>query len=280
MLRFSFPYPQSIMLFSLILIIWIFTGFMANHVSAAEPTSSATHEVSPSDTDLPDANYIIQRSSERYLDIHLATEVTMKVIRPTWQSELRFRLWALSDKYALVVISFPASDRGQAFLKRENNLWHWIPSINRTIRMSEALLSQSWMGSDFTLNDVLSNSSMADHYRAVLIGTDMVHDTPCYHIALHPHDDAPVVWSKVETWIAKDTFDQVKAVFFDEQGNMVQRMDAGGFISYNKRRMPEYIKMTPLTKNNHHTIMHFTWYDLDQNLDERFFSQQQMRRQH
>jgi uncharacterized membrane protein YjdF len=244
----------------------------------AESTSSGTYEVTPSGTVTPTADEIIKRSLERYNDINLITEVTMKVVRPSWQSEVGFNLWALSDDYALVVITSPAQDRGQAFLKRKSDLWHWIPSIDRTIRMSEALLSQSWMGSDFALNDVLRNNSMADHYHATLNGKETIDDFTCHHITLLPHNDAPVVWGKVETWIEKDTYDQIRAIFYDDQGNMVQQMDARGYNSHNKRRMPEFITMTPLLRQGHHTIMHFTRYDLNKKLDEGFFSHQQMRR--
>lgn len=266
------------------------TGFMSPPASAlagntlAKPGNRApqvsTRDAITTNNTITAANNIIKRSLERYNDIHLYTEVTMKVVRPAWQSEVAFRLWALSDNHALVVITAPARDRGQAFLKRESDLWHWIPSIDRTIRMSEALLSQSWMGSDFSLNDVLRNSSLADDYRATLNGNDTIDGIPCHHITLLPHDEAPVVWGMVETWIATGTYDQVKAIFYDDHGNMVQRMEAGGFNNHSGRRMPDFIRMTPLMQQGHHTIMHFTHYDLGQSLEEDFFSHQQMRRLH
>lgn len=279
------PSPIIVLMASLLL-----TGFIsplkstfARHTpTLTNITASAvnTPVIVFTDSATPAANEIIKRSLERYNDIHLFTEVTMKVVRPAWQSEVTFSLWALSDNYALVVINGPARDRGQAFLKRESDLWHWIPSIDRTIRMSDALLSQSWMGSDFSLNDVLRNSSLADDYHATINGNDTVDGIPCHHITLLPHDDAPVVWGMVETWIATGTYDQLKAIFYDDHGNMVQRMEAGGFNNHSGRRMPDFIRMTPLMQQGHHTIMHFTQYDMRQTLDEGFFSHQQMRRLH
>ena len=279
------PAPIVLLVTSLVLTVYVSppTNATAGHTPSTHDNTASpatTHEVATTGKTTPAANDIIQRSLERYKDIRLYTEVTMKVVRPAWQSEVDFRLWSLSDNYALVVITGPARDRGQAFLKRESDLWHWIPSIDRTIRMSDALLSQSWMGSDFSLNELLRNSSLADDYHATLNGNDTIDGIPCHHITLLPHDDAPVVWSMVETWIATGTYDQVKAVFYDDHGNMVQRMDAGGFNNHSGRRMPDFIRMTPLMQQGHHTIMHFTQYDMRQSLDEGFFSHQQMRRLH
>jgi uncharacterized membrane protein YjdF len=275
---------------SVLMVILMLTGLISPLTSTLTGNTPTINYIKTSTVNTPDiiftdsatpaANDIIKRSLERYNNIHLYTEVTMKVVRPAWQSEVTFSLWALSDNYALVVINGPARDRGQAFLKRESDLWHWIPSIDRTIRMSDALLSQSWMGSDFSLNDVLRNSSLADDYHATLNGNDTVDGIPCHHITLLPHNDAPVVWGMVETWIATGTYDQVKAIFYDDHGNMVQRMEAGGFNNHSGRRMPDYIRMTPLMQQGHHTIMRFTRYDLGKKLEEGFFSHQQMRRLH
>lgn len=231
----------------------------------------------PAPNPAANATLIIERSLERYKAITFHAEVTMLVQRPGWESEVKFKLWTAGDDYGMVVITAPARDRGQSFLKRHDDLWHWIPSVEKTVRMSGALLSQSWMGSDFSLDDMIRNRSLADHYVARYLQRDTIGGIACHQIELLPNDGAPVVWGRVVTWISEQHNDQVKAGFYDERGNLVQVMEAKEFKNYGGRRMPSQIRMTPMAREGHQTTLQFVTYDFNMSLEEDFFSLQQLR---
>lgn len=224
------------------------------------------------------ARDIMKRSVERYDMDNMYSEVQMEVVRPNWQSELRFKAWLMPESHALVLITAPPRDSGQAFLKRENDLWHRIPSVDRTIKMSSALLSQEWMGSDFSLDDLIRNKSLVSDYTAMLSGEEIIRDILCYTIILTPKPGLPVIWGQVRAWIAKDTYDQLRIGYYDDEGQLIQLMDAYDFREVENRRMPFRIEMVPLLHQGRKTIVKVNAYAFDLQLDEDFFSLQNMLR--
>ena len=104
----------------------------------------------------------------------LYSEVTMTIVRPTWTREVGIKNWTKGEKYSLILITSPAKDKGQAFLKREKDLWNWMPSIDRMVKMSSSVMGQSWMGSDFTNDDMTKHSSKIEDYTHDLNGTEEV----------------------------------------------------------------------------------------------------------
>jgi putative membrane protein len=115
---------------------------------------------------------ILEKAFKRYEANSIYTEMTMKVVRPKWESELRFKAWTKSPQYALVLITEPARESGQTFLKRGGELWHYLPNIEKTVKLSAGLMTSSWMGSDFSIDDVLQNLSFVTDYVSSMIGQD------------------------------------------------------------------------------------------------------------
>jgi uncharacterized membrane protein YjdF/outer membrane lipoprotein-sorting protein len=224
------------------------------------------------------ADAIVRRSVERYNMDNMYSEVHMEVVRPNWKSELRFKAWLKPESHALVLITAPQRDSGQAFLKRDNDLWHWIPSVDKTIKMSSALLSQEWMGSDFSLDDLIRNTSLASDYTASLAGEETIRDIPCFTIILTPKPGMPVVWGKVRAWIAKDTFDQLRIAYYDDGDQLIQVMDAFDFQEVEERRMPFRIEMVPVIHTGRKTTVRVYGYSFDLAIDDDFFSLQNMLR--
>lgn len=225
-----------------------------------------------------DSDIILEKAFQRYDANDMYTVMSMEVVRPQWNSEISFLAWTKTDYLALVAITGPARERGQSFLKRGGELWHYIPTIERTVKMSGVLLAQSWMGSDFSIEDVLQTRSFASHYTSRLIGQKMLDGNPCYHIELTPKPGTAVVWGKVHAWITTAGYNQIRVEFFDQQGLLVQVMEASEFKSWQGRSLPSHIQMTPLAKPGNKTILHVNQYVFDQDLDDGFFSLQQMRK--
>lgn len=151
----------------------------------------------------PDAGQIIQKTTERYSRNALYSELSIEVIRPGWVNQLGVRAWARGDTYALIVITSPSRDRGNTFLKRGDNLWHWIPNIDKTVKMSAAMLGLPWMGTDLSINDLFNNHFDPSEYTLQLLPDEVIRDTECYVIELTPKDDVPIVWNHIRVWVSR-----------------------------------------------------------------------------
>jgi hypothetical protein len=107
---------------------------------------------------------IIRRMEDNMRGDASYTEMTMEVVRPRYTREISMRSWTLGDDFALINITAPARDEGTGFLKRGNDIWNYVPNIDRTIKMPPSMMSQSWMGSDFTNDDLVQGTSRVDDF--------------------------------------------------------------------------------------------------------------------
>ena len=140
------------------------------------------------------------------------------------------------------------------------------------------MMGQSWMGSDFTNDDLIKMNSLVADYTHKLLGEESVNDINCFKIELIPKPESPVVWGKVIIWIAKEEYYQMRAEYFDEDMDLVNYMVASEIKQFNDRKLPAHLEMIPVNKKGHKTIMTTKTYNFNLGLEDSFFSQQEMKR--
>ncbi|KKM24199.1 hypothetical protein LCGC14_1607460, partial [marine sediment metagenome] len=186
--------------------------------------------------------------------------------------------WTKGDDYALILITAPARDKGIAFLKREKEMWNWQPSIERTIKLPPSMMSQSWMGSDFSNDDLVRETSTINDYDHKIIGNEVIEGRDCYKIEMKPHEDVAVVWDKTFIWIDKKDYLELKLEFYDEDGYLVSTMEASKIKLMGGKLLTTHLEMTPADKEGHKTIMEYQLVEFDKNVAESFFTIQSMKR--
>ncbi len=222
---------------------------------------------------------IVQRADERLRGVHSSiAEVKMTIIRPTWKREMQLKTWSKGTEYALILVTAPARDKGTAFLKRGDEIWNWQPSIDRVIKLPPSMMGQSWMGSDFTHDDLVRESSIVKDFTHHLLGKEVVNSRLCYKIELRPKPDAAVVWGKVVLWIDVQDFVQMKAEFYDEDGWLVNTMITTKVGEMGGRVIPIVMEMIPADKPGHKTMLEQLHIEFDKPIPDSFFSIQNMKR--
>ena len=139
-------------------------------------------------------------------------------------------------------------------------------------------MGQSWMGSDFTNDDMVRESSIVNDYTHELVSRERVREFDCYKLILTPKEDAAVVWGKVVSWISTTDFVEIKAEFYDEDGDLVNTFNGYDVKTYGKRKLASRMEVIPADKPNQKTVMTVEKYDFDIMLEDSFFSQQNMQR--
>ena len=226
-------------------------------------------------TDIKD---VVRRADEKFRGSSSIGEFTMTIQRPSWERTISMKNWTLGTEFSLILITAPAKEKGQVFLKRENEMWNWVPSINRMIKIPPSMMMQSWMGSDFTNDDLVKESSLVKDYEHRLLGEEKLEGYDCYKIELIPKEEAAVVWGKIFMWISKDELLWLKAEFFDEDGELVNTEILTDIKQMDDRIIPTRLEMIPADEEGHKTIMTFDEIDFDVPLEESFFSIQNMKR--
>ncbi|MFP4448833.1 MAG: outer membrane lipoprotein-sorting protein [Bacteroidales bacterium] len=206
------------------------------------------------------------------------SRMTMKIVRPSWERTIKMKSWIKGRDFALTLITSPANERGQTFLKRENDMWHWMPSIDRLIKLPPSMMSEGWMGSDYTNDDILKESSIVVDYNHKVIGEENVNGTTCYQIELIPKEDAAVVWGKVLKWISKEHFLQMKSEYYDEDGELVRTEIAEETKKMDDRYVPTYVEILPADEDDKKTVLILEDIQFNRDIPDDFFSQQNMKR--
>ncbi len=202
----------------------------------------------------------------------------MTIIRPEWERTLEFKNWTMGTDYALTLITAPARDKGQSFLKRGSEMWSWNPTINRMIKLPPSMMSQGWMGSDYTNDDILNESSVVEDYTHEITGEDEIEGRLCYRIKMTAREDAPVIWGHQIRWIDKEDYLFMKAELYDEDGYLVRTELGKNIKTMDGRLIPSVLELIPEDEEGYKTIVQIEEIEFNIAIEDSFFSQQNLKR--
>jgi outer membrane lipoprotein-sorting protein len=204
------------------------------------------------------------------------SEMTMQTVRPRYTREISLKAWSMSEEYQLVYITEPARDKGTAFLKRGKEMWNYVPSIDRTVKMPPSMMSQSWMGSDFSNDDMVQGISIVDDYTHKLLRSETIGKHDCYVIEMIPNPDTPVAFSKVIQWVSKEHYLPVKVENYDDRNVLASTINFSEIKKFGSKNFPTIMELIPADKKGHKTVLTTHKMDLNIKLETSFFSMQNL----
>jgi outer membrane lipoprotein-sorting protein len=183
-----------------------------------------------------------------------ASESTVEMIvhRPTWERSMQMDAWTRGTSESLIRLTAPAKDAGNGTLKKGKEMWTYNPKVNRVLKLPPALMSQSWMGSDFSNNDLAKSDSIINDYTHTLKGTETQDGHTVYIIASTPKPNAPVVWG-LQVLKIRDDDVILSEEFFDEDLKSVKHMTAHEIQMMGGRMFPKVWKMQETDKEGQYT---------------------------
>jgi outer membrane lipoprotein-sorting protein len=176
-------------------------------------------------------------------------EMTIKTRR--WTRTMKMKSWDNRlTKKSFAEILAPKKDAGNRFLmiQSEKLMWHYNPDIGKEMKIHPSMMLQSWMGSDFTNDDIVKESSILDDYTHVLDGKKNVDGEECYVITMTPKPNAAVVWGKLIYYARASDCLPVKQEFYDQHGKLKKTMSCSSFKKMHDRVIPTVMKMVTFKK--------------------------------
>jgi len=226
-----------------------------------------------------DAKEIVRKADEKWNGEKSSQgTMTMTIVRPTWERTIQFKIWTLEKDYSMTLITSPAKEKGQAFLKRETEMWNWMPSISRMIKLPPSMMANGWMGSDYTNDDILKESSIVVDFTHKVVGSETIDGWDCWKIEMLPNEDAAVVWGKIIKWISKDEYLMMKSEYYDEDEYLVKTEFGTDVKTMDGRKITSRIEIIPADKDNQKTVVVIDDIKFNVPLNDSFFSQQNMKR--
>jgi len=224
------------------------------------------------------AKDIIAKADEKNRGVSSKGVMSMTIVRPSWERTIEMKNWSKGTDNFMIYITAPAKEKGQVFLKVGKEMWNYVPTISRMIKIPPSMMMQSWMGSDFTNDDLVKQSSIVVDYDHVLLGQEEIRGQNCYIIELTPLPDAPVVWGKIKSWVTVDGYNVWKNEYFDEDGFLQNIENAYDIKQMGDRSIPTKFEMIPADEEGKKTIMHIHDVQYNIEINDNFFSKQNMKK--
>ncbi len=226
------------------------------------------------DASEPDVQDVIDRLDRLYRSEASYAEVEMAIVTPNWERTLRMQMWTEGMQKTLITILSPKKEKGIATLRIGTEMWNYFPKINKVMKVPPSMMMGLWMGSDFTNDDVVKESSLIRDYECELEdpGRDDV-----YRIALTPRQDTPTVWGKIVYTVRRADLIPLEEVFYDEDGEPMRAMIFWDVKTLGGRSLPAVLEMVPLNKEGHKTVIRYLDARFDADLGTDVFTLRKLR---
>ena len=175
------------------------------------------------DTGSRDAKDIVRDALNHWRGTSSQGAMTMTIHRPDWERTMSMESWTQGEKRSLVRVTAPRKDRGNGTLMDGNKMWSFSPKINRVIKVPSSMMSQSWMGSDFSNKDISRADDIVEQYDHTLLSETEIDGHTVYEVQSIPHEDAAVVWGKEVLVVRSDNL-LIEHRFYDQDGELVKML--------------------------------------------------------
>jgi hypothetical protein len=197
--------------------------------------------------DVSNAGLVVKDAIEYWRDQSSIAQATMTIHRPDFERVMSLRSWTKGRDQSLILFTGPAKDAGNASLMLSDQMWSYSPKIRRTIKIPPSMVHQSWMGSDFSYNDLSKADDIIDNYTHTVVGHEQDGGQEVLIIDSIPHDDAPVVWGREQLKIRADKI-ILEHSYFDQSGTLIKRMRATQVVPVGGKLYAKTIRMENLEK--------------------------------
>jgi outer membrane lipoprotein-sorting protein len=217
-----------------------------------------------------DLDAVVKHFEDLYRAESSISEAEFTITKPRRTKSMSLRIWTKGEEKALIVIQSPPREKGMATLKVEKNLWNYMPRIKRTIRIPPSMMLSSWMGSDFTNDDLVKESSYRKDYDYRLVGRS--DDPPGWLVSFEAKPGVVGLWDRFELVVSEDGKIPIEAKYYDRKGRFSRLLRWDTIREFDGKPIPSHLVLIPQDKEGHKTEMTYLEIDFDADLPETTFS--------
>ncbi|MFW6140274.1 MAG: outer membrane lipoprotein-sorting protein [Acidobacteriota bacterium] len=223
-----------------------------------------------------DARDIVEKIDELYRSDSSKALMEMEIVTPHWQRTLKMRVWSEGMDKTFIRILEPKKERGMGTLRVENEMWNYLPKTNKVIKIPPSMMMSSYMGSDFTNNDLVREYTFTEDYDFNFTQVDNPEPDIIY-VKCIPHQGLPIVWGHIILAVRSSDYLPVWQKYYDEKGELVREMFFKDIRQFEDRRIPSVMELIPTTKQGHKTVMRYMEVNFDLQIEESIFTLRNLR---
>ena len=218
-----------------------------------------------------DAKALVKEAIDYYRGAASISKVVMTIHRPDWERTMTIDAWTKGMRDSLFFISAPAKDKGNGTLKKGREMWTYNPKVNRVIKLPPSMMSQAWMGSDFSNNDLAKSDSVIDDYDHAVESIKESDGHKVYVIRSLPKPAAPVVWGMQRLYLRDDRI-LLREEFFDEDRQLVKAMTGSDIRMLGGKLFPRIWRMQKADVREEYTQLEYRELKFLKDLPDRLFT--------
>ena len=223
------------------------------------------------------AREIVKKVDELYRADTSEALVEMEIVTPHWQRTLKMRVWSQGMDKTFIRILEPKKERGVATLRIGNEMWNFLPKTNKVMKIPPSMMMSSWMGSDFTNDDLVKEFTFLESYDFEIFSIDNPKEGELY-ITCTPKKGLPIVWGYIIVAVKEEDYIPLWQKFHDEKGKLMREMIFKDIKTFGDRKIPSVLELTPKTKEGHKTVLKYLEARFDIPLDDETFTLRNLRK--
>ena len=225
----------------------------------------------------PDVEEIIKHIDQLYRSKTSHADMEMHIVTPHYERTLKMLIWTKGTNRTFIRIAAPKKEQGVATLRIGNEMWNYLPKVNKTMKISPSMMMGSWMGSDFTNDDLVKESSMLDDYTYELITPEDASPDLLY-VQLIPKEDSSIVWGKIIAAVRASDYIPVWQHFYDEKDKLMRVLNFKEVKTFGRKTIPSVMEMIPQNKEGHKTVVRWLAATFDSNVDDKIFTRRNLQK--
>ena len=214
-----------------------------------------------------DGAALLKKMDELFRSKSSSATMKMQIITPNWQRSLTMQSWTLGMDDTFIRVLSPKKDRGVATLKKGKEMWNFFPKINKVIKVPPSMMMGSWMGSDFTNDDLVREVSLVEEYHV-----EKHNDGDNYRLILLPKKNTVTVWGKIEIVVNQQSLLPLEQSYFNEKGDKVRTMLFSDIRDFSGKKMPAIMTMMPLNKTGYKTVVEYVEAEFNLEIGDNIFT--------
>lgn len=224
------------------------------------------------------AKEVVRRCDDLLRGEQSYCKLTMTVVRQKWSRTVAMEAWTRGTEESFIRVLAPPKEQGVTFLKKGREAWQYAPAIDRVVKIPPSMMLQSWLGSDFTNDDVVRADSLVVDYDHAFAGEPEEDGVAYWVVAARPKPAAPVVWGRVELKIRKADFIPARVDYYDEDGELVKYYETADYAEVEGRRLALRATMHDRSRPGNRTELRYAELTFRPDLPADEFTVQNLRR--
>jgi outer membrane lipoprotein-sorting protein len=221
-----------------------------------------------------DLQALVRKVEEQYMGLSSKSRMEMSVRSEHWQRSLVMDAWSLGRDHFLIRIIAPSKERDVTTLKADNEVWNYLPKVDRVIKVPPSMMGGAWMGSHITNDDLVKANKIDEDYSFKLLEETAGH----LLIECIPRPDAAVVWGKITYEILLPSEVPGTVAYYDEEMVKVREMIFDEVQQVGERIIPLRMTIQPLDNPEESTVIRYSEIAFDIGIDKSFFSLRNLKR--